>query len=1846
MLTIDGSAGENGGQILRPSLALSLLTASSRSTLTLEGGTHNPMAPPFDFLERSFLPLVPRIKMDAAMELEKEAPGNVVAHSRANRSWFGRCAPLVLGLWVLSAPSARSQGLLLSDNFNSPSTSAAGFNTTLAADQQGLVAPIAYTITTAGQDWQAQHGNGSMMLLAGDAGYGATAGLNFNFATLANLANSPLQINFSGYVDSTTTPGCWFSLAIGSAPNLYGFSSAARFGILPTWDGALQTWAGGSQLQATTHSGNAYTIVLANTAGTGSAFNGTGSVARLYNGSTLVNTYSLSQLGAGDGYVSYGADLYNGSWNLAHIDNLSISNLTGTISDLFLTWSGLVSHNWNTTQSNWTGAATFWNNTVGNAVFGAAAPGAITLTEPISARTITFTAAGYTLTGGSLALIGAQTITNNADATIASPILSGALNKYGSGRLTLSATNSYAGGTTVNAGTLQLTANGGNCPIVGTLTVNAGATVATTGDGTGLGFNPGQQVTTLNLNGGTVTSAGMIRLWNCSGGVNLTGGTLQSNGGSNSPSGAPLDWGDTVVNSYASGTTSVIAGRVNLRADDNSANASLWQLNVARGAGATDLLVSAAITESGLPVNSTTGGHCGITKAGAGTVRITGAVLVSGIISVEAGTLDFAPSSLNASARVSLASGARLLLSAAGTNTVNDLYLDGVKLAAGRWGAPGSVAAGRADFETPAIGGAGVILVTDSGLARRDRWKRMKYGQFTHYVWDGAGSVTRLPDGSLAPSIDYLASNFNAAQYANDLQSMGVEYVIFTAWHANFFPMFNSAAVSRALGFVRNSQRDLLGDMLTAVRAKGIRVLFYTHPNQPVIQTYTGHNNMINDVYGEVVDRYGDQIDGLYLDENDPSGNQDSAVDFPRLERTIHRRNPDLILIQNFYGNLYACDVPMGESGPQTANYSRDVGWPSVSAYAQVMSATWSAQVPTNTYAATRSAPGIFRAAVLAAGSGTEGGGWAWAAGPFPGGIWEQGVLATMQGAAQLMAPVARAVTNTYPSTSWPSYGTGYSWGAATRSADDTQEYVHVLWPPGGSTLALPPTADGKRFSNARLLASGNAVTLSQSARAVQLTLTGTNTWDGNDTVIALDVVAKGDQGIYNNTSPAITFAGSSWTYQGNRNLGEYGNDVQAATANGDSFAFPFSGTDVAFISSRGPGRGAVGLSLDGVWQTNLDLSVGTTNRDTVFSLSGLADGPHTLSGVKMSGAYLYVDAFKVSELLNDNHASLVYGNLTRFNNTDSASNSVGYITYTGTWSWQQRYGGEYDGDITWSQNLGDYFTIYFNGTGVRMIGDGLGTFSFYLDGAFSQTVNMNAGGNKVGVVGFDTNGLAPGSHQLQGVFAAYSPNSSAPYAQVDEFDVYTVVNGGWAYLGNRNLGDYQNDIHTTANTYDFVNLNFNGTGLDIVAPSSSAGGTVQVAVDGSVVEHVNEYAGALHPQATTFSSSHAIHLAPGHHQLRWLKPRSFGSLAVDAVRVYKGAPLDSPPLYWGATGAGGSGTWDMNTTANWWDGTSTTKWFDFGGMDYAAVFAGAAGTVSLAGNVNVNHLTFNTSGYTLQNNTLTFNGNNPGVTVGSAVTAALRSAISGPGSLAKDGLGTLALVGTNTYTGPTAVNAGTLLVNGALFTNTVTVAAGATLGGTGVIGGPVTVAAGAVLTPGAALGTLTLSNTLSLAPGSQTLVAVNAGTGGRGQIIGLSGVSYGGTLVVTNLAGSVTNRQTFQLFGAANRSGTFSAVSAATSQPGLTWSFDALHGVLTAALGVALTPPRLAWAASQTNLALWWPADHLGWTVLQQTNNLAKGLSRDPNDWMRVAGTSATNQLLIPVNQASPAGFYRLIYP
>ncbi len=80
-----GTAGS--ATLVLQTILPALLTSSGPSTLTLEGGTHNPLAPPFDFLEKSFLPLLQRMAPSLILEMKRPGfypAGGARFHARVN----------------------------------------------------------------------------------------------------------------------------------------------------------------------------------------------------------------------------------------------------------------------------------------------------------------------------------------------------------------------------------------------------------------------------------------------------------------------------------------------------------------------------------------------------------------------------------------------------------------------------------------------------------------------------------------------------------------------------------------------------------------------------------------------------------------------------------------------------------------------------------------------------------------------------------------------------------------------------------------------------------------------------------------------------------------------------------------------------------------------------------------------------------------------------------------------------------------------------------------------------------------------------------------------------------------------------------------------------------------------------------------------------------------------------------------------------------------------------------------------------------------------------------------------------------------------------------------------------------------------------------------------------------------------------------------------------------------------------------------------------------------------------------------------------------------------------------
>ena len=171
--------------------------------------------------------------------------------------------------------------------------------------------------------------------------------------------------------------------------------------------------------------------------------------------------------------------------------------------------------------------------------------------------------------------------------------------------------------------------------------------------------------------------------------------------------------------------------------------------------------------------------------------------------------------------------------------------------------------------------------------------------------------------------------------------------------------------------------------------------------------------------------------------------------------------------------------------------------------------------------------------------------------------------------------------------------------------------------------------------------------------------------------------------------------------------------------------------------------------------------------------------------------------------------------------------------------------------------------------------------------------------------------------------------------------------------------------------------------------------------------------------------------------------------------------------------------------------------------------FAGANeynGAITLSGSARIN----SDAGSTLTIGGTIDNGGNA-LTIGGAGNGETRNVISGTGGLIKDGAGTWTLLGHNTYTGTTAVNAGTLAVNGAIISN-VTVASGGTLSGTGTVG-DVNVENGGTLAAGNSTGTL---NTRDLTLGANSTLSVeiaDAALGSYDQISVNGTVTLGGAL-------------------------------------------------------------------------------------------------------------------------------------
>ncbi|PWK89704.1 autotransporter-associated beta strand repeat-containing protein [Fulvimonas soli] len=219
----------------------------------------------------------------------------------------------------------------------------------------------------------------------------------------------------------------------------------------------------------------------------------------------------------------------------------------------------------------------------------------------------------------------------------------GSVTKLGDGTLTLTQANSYSGGTTMAAGTLQVASNTSLGHAAGTLTFSGGA-LRTTGSFT--------------MNRATTLLA--------DGTFDVDSGTLLTQSGVMSGNGGLIKRGDgtlvlTGANSYAGGTT-VNAGT--LQIGDGGASGSIVGNVVDNGVLAFD-------RSDALTVDGTVSGTGVLVQAGSGTTILTADNSYTGGTTISAGTLQLGSGGASGSIVGNVVDNGALVFDRAGTLTMN-----------------------------------------------------------------------------------------------------------------------------------------------------------------------------------------------------------------------------------------------------------------------------------------------------------------------------------------------------------------------------------------------------------------------------------------------------------------------------------------------------------------------------------------------------------------------------------------------------------------------------------------------------------------------------------------------------------------------------------------------------------------------------------------------------------------------------------------------------------------------------------------------------------------------------------------------------------------------------------------------------------------------------------------------------------------------------------------------------------------------------------------------------------------------------------------------------------------------
>jgi len=288
---------------------------------------------------------------------------------------------------------------------------------------------------------------------------------------------------------------------------------------------------------------------------------------------------------------------------------------------------------------------------------------------------------------------------------------------------------------------------------------------------------------------------------------------------------------------------------------------------------------------------------------------------------------------------------------------------------------------------------------------------------------------------------------------------------------------------------------------------------------------------------------------------------------------------------------------------------------------------------------------------------------------------------------------------------------------------------------------------------------------------------------------------------------------------------------------------------------------------------------------------------------------------------------------------------------------------------------------------------------------------------------------------------------------------------------------------------------------------------------------------------------------------------------------------------------------------------------------------------------------------------------------------------ITGAGNLTKQGAGELVMAGTNSYSGDTTVNGGTLAIQQPTLNSgsDITIATGATLeldfAGTPPPNNTNAVNSllvnGVSLPPGiyggsaggptnlAGVGSLLVNNYSPKNPFLLGITLAPAGT--LSPVFAPYGLTYSAinqpgdmpTVTVTNSDPLATDELFFNgtdmgslASGTASAALTLGAIGSTnlvqvlvTAEDNVTTNLYTVNVMVAAP--IASNPTNITATVSSGLLTLTWPADHLGWLV--QSNSVSLAV---PADWYDLSNTAAGTTYSIPMTPTQMNVFYRLRHP